>query len=301
MAQSKLTPNSFNAKRPYTKADFDGSNAAPLLLLEKDKYPELDIRQKELAHKLIDAAEFELARYVKPPLVVFVGYSILTRMQQREGQNAIEYMRRLHQDGPEYELAPFASREGVDEACEKALFGLGTARQNDIARRVLAMASGEYKNLTIIGEYRKDDEPPMLQEVSELTGVDATPHFDQMGNFKILGFDRDSRKADAIGAIRIGMKRDIGTLDDETVVKNRTTAIIAPRRRTEFTQREALEIRDGFYNGVKPELIPAFLRVAQWLVDGSPGPGVVLARNETTYGFNAKTLEEIEARARYRY
>lgn len=301
MSQSEYAPRAHDSPLPYSEADFDDYRAAPLLLVGPSADPELIAVQDELAHKFNEVAHHKLSKYVKPEVVSFVGRSISTRMQQREGQNGSEYMRRLHPEVFCYEDVPTVPEEQVDEAVEKALWGLGSPRQNHIAHIALGMVAGEYANLTIIDDFRKDLDVPMWAEFSDLLGIDATPHHNQMSNFKILGFDRDIRRSSHVGAIRIGMKRDIGTLPDGTVVKDRTTAIVAPQHYSQFRHAEAVAIRDALLEQRDATVIPEFTRLVRWLIEESPDPGVVLARNITVYGFKQSTLDQLNALSGYRY
>ena len=287
--------------RPYSEADFDDYHAAPLLIVGARARSDLIASQDQLALRFADVVKYEIGEYVRPPIVDFVTRSIVTRMQQREGLNAAEYAKRL------YRIPRYASVPGVDTweafvATRKSLVGGGTVRQNEIARRTHGMAAGELANLTIIGDFRKYLEPPMWGEVSELMGKDATPEFESMYNLEVVGFDRDVSKSEHVGAMRVGMKRIIGTLDDGAVVKSRTTAIVNTRPSSLFYQSDVHDIRDAYLDKeINIAEVPAFRKVVRWLVEEKLSSDIVLARNETVYAYNKTTHDEISTKRGYSY
>lgn len=295
--------------RPHSKADFDDYRATPLLITGADADDELIANQDRYASQFANIAQFELARYVDTPVIQYVGDAITSRMHQREGLNGSEYYRRLHRT-PDVSVA--TDPEEVERACYDVLHGRGTVLQNDLARRAFGMASTEYANLTIVGEFRHELETPMWHDVSELLGTDATPHFNQMTNLQVLGFERNmqaKRPADSKNAraMRIGMKRVLGSLDDGTVLKSRTTAIINTNPAYGLDPADFKEIHDSVIRipdgKDKPEFfptdmakIPAFRKVLRWLIEAEMKPGAVLARNETVYGYNKAVNDAIIAR-----
>ncbi len=286
--------------RPYSEAHFDGYHAAPLLIVGGHARPELIAAQDRLSKQFIDAAEYELGDIVKPDVVNFVAQSIARRMQQREGLNGSEYMKRSNTHRKLFGI-PGANPIEVWRASRAAFYGRGSVAQNDLARRAFGMAATEYTNLTILGEFRKNLEAPMWDEVGELIGADATPHFEQMTNFQVLDFDRDVTSSNHVGAIRIGMKRELGELDDGTKVKARTTAIINARPSSDIKQSDVLAIREAFLEKQDMATVPEFLQVVHWLVDEALPEGVALARNETVYGFNQATFDKISDKRDHRY
>lgn len=286
--------------RPYSEADFDGYSAAPLLIVGGHGRKQLIRNQDALARQFAEITKYEIGDVVKPEIVAFVAESIMKRMQQREGLNGSEYMKRLHKHR-KFSAVPEASPFEVWKATHNALYGHGSVRQNNMARRAFGMASIEYTNLTIVGEFRKDLENPMWDEVGELLGVDATPRYEQMTNFQVLDFDRDITKGNHVGAMRIGMKRELGTLDDGTVLKARTTAIINTRPSAHIEQADVAAIRDAALEKVDMAEVPEFRQVVRWLVDEQLPSGVSLARNETVYGFNQPTFDEIAELRGYHY
>lgn len=301
MSKVKHNHLHFDEPRSYSEADFDGYQAAPLLLVGTNAQESLIEAQDRMARKFGEVAHGELAEHVTPRIIDYVARSIEIRMQQREGQNATAYMRRLYHEQPAYHLVDGASREEVEIACNRALYGGATVAQNDMARRAFGMVSGEYANLTIISDFRKDLEAPMWAEVGELVHSQATPHYEQMSNFKVFGFDCDITKAPYIGAVRIGMKRDIGRSADGALVKGRTTAIISPQHYSEFKQSDAQAIRKAVLERVEMAEVPEFRKIVRWLIEEHPPAGVVLARNETVYGFSEDTLSKATQRNGYHF
>lgn len=286
--------------RPYSEADFDGYSAAPLLIVGGRSQKKLIASQDRLARQFTEATRYELDDVVKPDIIDFVAQSISRRMQQREGLNGSEYIKRLHKFRS-FKAVPEASALEVYKASRNALYGRGTVRQNDMARRAFGMASAEYANLTIIGDFRKNLEEPMWDEVGELLDIDATPRFEQMTNFQVLAFDRDITCENHVGAMRIGMKRELGTLSDGTVMKARTTAIINTRPSSYIDQDNVAAIRSATIEKTNMADVPEFLNVVRWLIDEVLPSGVSLARNETVYGFNQSTFDEIAAQRGFHY
>jgi len=296
MEKYKHNSTQFPSGRPYSADDFDGYQAAPLLIAGGRAPKSVVQRQERLSQQLVEVARYELEPYAKDPVVEFVTRSIATRMQQREGANWSQFNVRLN-TAPRWFNVPNANPVEVAIAAYKALFGNGTVRENDIARRGFGMASAEYANLTIVGEFRKELEVPMWDEIGALTGKDATPHYDQMRGLQIIGFDRDIKQSKHIGAMRISMKRTIGELDDGTLVKGRTTAILNTRPSVEgIEQSDINTIREAYIDKVPMNEVPEFQRIVRWMIDDSLNPGVVLARNETTYGFNEEVENQVTAR-----
>lgn len=273
------------SKRHYSADDFDGYHAAPLLITGKEADPKLVKRQDALAWRMVDAAYGEVVTVAKPSVAIFAAHSTLSRMQQREGMNSISYMHRKFKT-PRVELLPDTDPQLVYEACDLALSGGGEPIQNDMARIAFGMQTIELSNVTIFNEFRKELEGPMWRAVSEVTGKDATPKASQMYGLRILGFDRDIFTNQHVGAVRIGMKRLIGELDDGTRVKSRTTAIINTSPSSGFDQDILGEFRQ--FEGEKDALarmasLMTFQRAIGWIIDTELSAGLVLARNETVY------------------
>lgn len=276
-------PDEASSAYAYSEADFDGYSAAPLLIVGGNARPELIEAQDRLADNFVNAVHGELDSLVKPGVVSFVAHSITSRMQQREGLNGVSYTGRAYAK-PNYTQARPHSVDAIDEACEAICTGSGTVLQNEIARRALGMQTAEYANLTVIGEFRKHLESSMWDDVSELVGEDATPHYTQMYGIKFISFDRDINNSAHIGAMRIGMKRIIGRTSFGATVKGRTTAIINMSPSTGV----GTELIDEFvstHRERKPiDELPSFQNAVRWLVETNLPEGLVLARNETVYG-----------------
>lgn len=305
MSSLETSPNSYQRLRPYTEDDFDGSHAAPLLIIGGRAKKRLVTNQDRMAETFTVAARYELDGYADPAVLDYIGETIRNRMAQREGLNGNEYLRRLNKF-PKAGEVPDAYFTEVYWACHQALYGKGSARQNDMARRAFGMASVEYKNLTIVGDFRREFEAPMWEEVSELVGSDATPHFDNMVDLRVLSFERDMSQDDYmdprnVRAMHIGMKRNLGTLDDGTLVKARTAAIINAVDTPGFDRIDIETIHEAFVSKADMANVPEFQRVVRYLMEEQLEPGVALARNETVYGFNEEVAETIESRRKVRF
>lgn len=269
---------------PYSEADFDGYHAAPLLLSGEFADEALVTRQKRIAKALVAAVHGELAPFAKERVRHFVADSITSRMQQREGLNGTSYNDRLY-NTPHYDMVANFTNDEIDEVCERVRQGEGTPCENEMARRALGMSSVELANLTIIGNYRRDLEYPMWEDVGELVGKDVTPKPEEMYGLKLLSFDRDIRQHRHIGAMRIEMKRVLGQVEDGTTAKARTTAIINTSPSSGFDQG----LIERFKRLSKPEQVaelPEFQRAIAWLISSEAPEGIVLSRNETVYAEN---------------
>jgi len=295
-----------HAPYTYSEADFDGHHAAPLLIVGPERQQDLIDAQDKLANHFVFLTESELASYAKPNVRSLVSRSITSRMHLREASNGMSYISRPNQK-PDYSIDPAYSQLEVHEACENLKYGRGSVLQNELARRAFGMSSVEYANLTIIGAARRQLEPRMWEEVSQLVESDATPRPEQMYKFKVLEFDRNVREDPNISALRLSMKRRIGVTPDGAEVKARTTAIVklmplirhmgAPDKTYQSFVSQVREIVNEHVDGdVQDEeekaggykaiaQLPEFLAAVKWLVETNPvAHGVVLARNETVYG-----------------
>jgi|GEM_PF-3328001 len=268
----------------YSEDDFDGSSAAPLLIVGEHADKELIAAQDALAHSFVELAHAELGSFIKPSVVNFVGRSVVSRMHQREGLNAVSYNQRSNWMPDRDALGSLGTRVYIRDICMKALRGKGSPNENEIARQLFGMQSVEYANLTIIGDARKDLEPQMWDNVSQLIGADATPHADQMYSQQVLGFDRDIRTSAHIGAMRIGMKRYLGETEYGATVKARTTAIVNLSPSTGVDSDLVDLFRETAIQGKNITDLPEFKAAVKWLVETELPSGLVLARNETVYG-----------------
>lgn len=284
--QESITPLSAPHYEAYSEAVFDGYNAAPLLLSGEEANQTFIARQDAIADAFERAVHGELVDVAKEGVRNFVATSIRERMHQREALNSASYSHRLF-PAPYTDMIADISADEVDNICKIVKFGLGTPCQNELARRAFGMSSVEIANLTVIGDFRRELEVPMWEDVSELVGKDATPQPEQMYRLKLLGFDRpDIMKQRHIGALRVEMKRRIGSIGDDTMVKARTTAIINTSPSSGFDQSLIERFKQV---GGKPELIselPEFKRAMAWLISSELSYGIVLSRNETVYAEN---------------
>jgi hypothetical protein len=288
-----------NHDRSYTESDFDGSHAAPLLIIGNYTLKHLTARQDHLAKNFANAVQGELSDITTPGVVDFVSNSLISRMHQREGLNGLAFMRRLNYLPHPWEV-PNRSIGYVLRACGVVPLGKGDIDQNHTATLAYGMPSGELANLTVINEFRRDEEAPMWDGVSELIGRDAAPHPDDMRAFTVLGFDRDILTNQHVGAVRIGMKRDIGMASGNTEVKSRTTAIINTRPSSGFDQDIVAQLREATYEKKDLVDIPDFHRAIRWLITSELKPGKVLARNETVYEINQTAAHRIAQKRAWR-
>ncbi len=288
-----------SSKRHYSEANFDGYQPAPLLIVGGGARRRLVHKQDALAENFDGAVHEQLSPIVKPHIVDFVAHAIRTRMQQREGFNSFSYLRRLNKGQPDFSQMPELSKRAILRACHSARGGHGTVEQKHIARSTFEMGSIELANLTVINEFRRELEPLMWDEVSELVGRDATPAYDAMYKLKILGFDRDIQKSQHIGAMRIGMKRVIGELDDGSVIKARTSAIINMSPSSGFDQSLVKLFRETEGDTEVLENLDEFKAAVSWLVQSELNSGIVLARNETVYENNPMIQEKIAIKHGY--
>lgn len=267
----------------YREDDFDGYSAAPVLIIGQDADPRLVAQQDALAQNFRKLVHSELSEFARPAVRSFVEHSIISRMNQREGLNGHSYLGRRNKL-PDYSLLPDINPSEIDEACERLNCGSGKAVQNELARVALDMDTVEYDNITVIGSARKQLEPAMWDDVSELVGADARPNPDRMYGHQVLGFDRDIRSSSHIGAMRIGMKRFLGTTEYGQTVKARTTAIINMSPSTGIDSEIVESFRYSAQHGKSITNSPQYQNLVKWLVSNELSQGVVLARNETVYG-----------------
>jgi hypothetical protein len=286
----------------YSEDDFDGHRAAPLLLIGEEQDDKVKNTQDRLIRSLGSLAETEISKYANKRVVGFSVMSIIARIHQREALNANSYIRRPHKT-PLYDEFPDMHADEIDAICEKVRHGQGTAIENEIARVAFGMESVEYGNLTIVGEKRKQLEKPLWDEISTLVGKDANPDPDGVYRMSVLGFDRDIRSSENVnyGAMRIGLKRLVGTTAHDATVKSRTTAIINMSTETGIDRPLRELFRETAIEATKPDKetgipkdeaegleavarLPEFQRCVHWLMTTDISEGIVLARNETVYG-----------------
>lgn len=282
------TPEYFLQIRTFSSDAFGGSDAAPLLLIGEDADPTLIAVQDSMSNRFDELTHAVLDSSVKKPVVDFVARSITSRMAQREGLNSFSYLQRDEED-PNPKRLPLYDQQAIFEAAERARVGGGTALQNELARIAFGMSSIEYKNLTIIGDARKEFELPMWNEISGLVGRNAIPAFEDAYRLKFHSFDRDPSRSQHVGAMRIGMKRFIGKTEFGAEVKSRTTAIVDVSPSSGVDQGLIDLFRDTNIQGGDVAELPEFKRAVKWLVDGKDSHNLVLARNETVYGCEPRT------------
>ena len=272
--------------RTYSLSDFDGSRAAPLLLVGEEMDPELDARQNRIIDSFQTVAQVELAPYASPSVIDFASSAIVGRMHSRAGFNSQSYLQRANET-PDTTIEGFSEAE-ILEACERARRGEGRIAQNHLAHRAFRTASVEYLNLTVIAQFRAELEEPMWEELSEFVGVDARPKSAQMYKKQILAYEGSLSGRQPIGALHVDMKRRVpnGLREDGTEVKVRTTAVINTRRNNGFDSNVLDALREAKHEKRNLNEVPEFLSYIDQLVDNELPPGVVLTRNETVFGAN---------------
>lgn len=271
-----------------SEANFDGSNAAPLLIVGPERRDSLIDRQDLMIENFQLLTQDRLSGFVEDDVVDFVASSIKNRMHQREGQNGMAYTKRLYET-PRYDLLPEISPGAIDDACELSKIGSASLAQQAISATAYGMYHWEGKNLTIVDTARGDLEDPMWLEVSDFIGADARPTFAAMRRLKVHQFVGGETAQSPIRAMRIEMKRTIKNMPDQTDLKGRTFAVINTTQSADFSQRALRSIYDAVKAGVSVSDHPELLSIAERLVDQKLPRGIALARNETVYGYNPQT------------
>ena len=301
--------NNNNTSRVFTEADFDGSRPAPFRLVGRGANPETIARQDVLIENMQAACRHELSRIATDEVADFVTNGVVSRMHMREALNSYAFSNRLH-TFPLPWLVKDHSWLETFRSSHATIHGARTVVQSDIAQRAFEMESIEYKNVTMFGEFRRDLEAPMWDEMSDFLGVDASPKAEQVYRTDLLGFSSDILKGREIGAMRIGLKRTIpgGILNNGTEVKVRTTASINTSHNSDFDQSVLHSLREAQFEANRDDKKvdlsqnPEFIRYVGYLIDNKLPAGLVLARNETAYGGNAiiaaKARERNERRRR---
>ena len=287
----------------YENHHFDNYQPAPFNIIGEDADHFLVERQRFMAEKFANAAHGELDGRVKAPIVSFVIHSIKNRMQSREGQNAAAHITRLYKE-PQLDFDQTHTAGDILEAIEAAKHGEASVLQGEFARRALGMSSIEYANLTTIGSFRSELEMPMWDDVGKLLGHDARAlNGDDFYAVRPLAFDRSLKDAQHIGAIRVGAKRELGTLDDGTIVKARTALVLDTSYASDFDKDALKEIltvgraaensKDKKAPSAEEQIaqLPAFQEAVRRHLFHSH-TDTVLARNDTIYGYNKKTADE---------
>lgn len=297
-----MNDNSVQA-HTYNEADFDGDRPAPFRLIGLNADKRIVARQDELIENMRGVSRQQLQSIVSGEVRDFVANGVVSRMHMREALNSYSFSNRLHLLPLPWLVKGQPWLETVRGARD-TIQGARTVRQSDMAQRAFGMASIEYKNLTMFGEFRRDLEQPMVDEMSDFLGVDVTPKASDVYRVKLLGFSHDLLKEKEIGAMRIELKRHIpgGELDNGTIVKGRSTASINTGFRSDFDQDVMESLREmqleAHRDDKKVELADneEFRRYVGYLIDNQLPPGLVLARNETIYGGNARLAEKTRAR-----
>lgn len=299
----EFTNTNPESQRTYTEADFDGDHPAPFRLIGIDADKRIVARQDRLIESMRGATRQQLEPIVSDDVVNFVANGIVSRMHMREALNSHSYANRLHRLPLPWLVRGHSWLETI-QASADTIQGARSVYQSDMAQRAFGMASIEYKNLTVFGEFRRELEAPMIDEMSEFLGVDVTPKADQVYRVKLHGFSHDLLKDKEIGAMRIELKRHVpgGELNSGTIVKGRTTASINTGFKSDFDQDVMNSLREAKFEAhrddKKVELADneEFRRYIGYLIDNELPAGLVLARNETLFGGNARIGAKTRAR-----
>lgn len=298
-------PHTVDSERPYSEDDFGGLNVPPLLLSGDEAERTFVDRQDAIARMFGVAAAFELRDYTSRATAAYVGDTVVNRMQQSEARNAAHYIHdRLNED-PDYSIGlPEISEAQVKDACEAALHGTGTQRQNFLAMCAYGMESFDLGCLTVVGSFRHELGDKLIKETSEFTGVDAAPRLEQMESMRVLGAhlvdpSKGIENPANVDALRIGMKRVIATMGSIEIL-GRTTAIINTKPEydiapsdlkgilsTSFQQNEKGKIEHIQNRDMADN--PYFQAALYWLIESGMPPGLVLARYELIYAHNRES------------
>lgn len=232
---------------------------------------------------------YEFGENISKKTLEFIIHAIGNRMVARDGSNAASYTMRLN-------TAPYSTELPSGLACMHAEQGTGTMQENDVARRFFGMSSVEYGNLTIVGDKRLEYLPGMYNEADELLGgmrVQTAAY-----GTRIIAFDRNPVESNHLGSMRIQMKHRLGTLNDSTEVKQRTLAIIDLSPSSGFDQDIVRAIISAYRSGSTDIIRDAngLKRALDELERLELAHPLVLARNETIYGYNQETEAKIKQR-----
>lgn len=262
-----------------------GHSAAPLLIVGRDQDRAVRDQQDKLREVFEALIRDELERRnMKSGVIKWVVDVVTTRMMQREALNGMSYDNRLFTE-PNLAMAPHQSPEEVLAACEAVKYGRSSIAQSRTAQLAYGMASGEYANLTIIGDQRKEHEPDMWQQLSDLVGRDVSDLSHGVYRTEMIGYDnRNLDTAQHIGAIRLLTKRLIDTGEYNTSLKVRETVILDTSPSSGFDQSVVDGILKAARDGVDPASSPELQRVLAGLWERGMDSPIVLARNETIYG-----------------
>jgi len=295
--------NTPNSQRLYTEADFDGSRPTPFLLIGEGANPRIIDQQDRLIKNMDGVTRQQLEGLVTDDVVDFVANGIISRMHMREALNSHSYSNRLHKLPLPWLVKDHPWLETID-ASRATIQGALTIAQSDMAQRAFGMQSIEYRNLTMFGEFRRDLEEPMWNEMSEFLGADARPTAQDVYRTKLIGFRGDLMKDKEIGAMRIELKSHIpnGDRGNGTIVKGRSTASVNTAFNSAFDQDVIESLREQKFeserDNKKVDLSdnPEFLACVGYLIDNELPTGLVLARNETVFGGNSAIEAQIRER-----
>lgn len=312
------------------RGGYRASAAAPLKMDSEEAHAD----QAAIRKMLGDLILCELRGVVSDEVVGFTARSVFARMAEREGANGGILQRHLY-DTPLLIANDEVRNAEILRACEAADRGTATMRQAYDAMRSRGHASGEFGNITIIGDKRIEHLDALEQETKQLMGADYQPTDYRVS---IDTFDRDPGAPGNhhLGAVRIKAKRQFGMLQDGPLVKERTFVIVdlsrkggvnqeivdeiveahrreqqkeAERKMSRHTLKISLnedEVLQRLRNpseetaceskGVDYRQLPHLQNMLEWLVENEFRGSPVLARNTTVYGYDPKVDAVLRAR-----
>lgn len=273
-----------------------GHSAAPLLLIGKEYDQSLVDAQNQLHIDIAEKIVSELnQKGVKSTVINWVTQSVLARMAQREALNSSSYINRVH-SAPNIFALSRVDIGDIVAACDTARRGMGTIEQNRLAQIAYGMPSSEYANLTIIGDSRKEFESDMWKQLGDMVEEDVSDLSRGVYRTKVLGYDRDPRTSQHLGAVRISTKRHIGTGEYETELKVRETVILDVSKSSGFNQDIVRQVQDVARSGGDPMELDDMKIVMNALWERGMDSSIVLVRNETIYGSSREFQRAVVAR-----
>lgn len=277
----------------HFNVEFDGSHAAPMLLSGDAADPDLVARQETLAKDFEALAQIELEALVGLESARFVGNCIKRRMAQREGLNSDSYKRRLYKHIPHLFIPGYSPFE-VARARKLAMPGQSTPLQNHLARRANGMGTVENANLTTIGSARRYLREPMRDGIQELAGHDIDFGHTSAYRMKYLSSEIGEGGKGTPRIMRLSFKRRLSLLDDDAILKSRTTAMLNMSDRHAF-DGDFVDLFREYYNEPNElSSLPEFKTIVENLIEGSIDPKLILAENETTYEVDERTIARIK-------
>lgn len=278
-----------------TRYELDGSYAAPLLLNGEEAHPMLQERQAHFANMFEALAHEELDGRIGEEGANFVAEKIRHRMSQREGQNSSSYVSRRRKHFPKL-FIPGHSPLDVFQAVRNAEYGKSSPLQAHLARISLAMATIESGQLTTVGTARKQFLHQLHDGVEELAGHEVDFGIKSIYRTTYLGTDANINNGKKPKLLRVEYKSKFATLEDDSILKGRSTAILDVSNPTEFDPELIHHFQEIYEKKRTLADVPEFAQVVHNVVTGVIDPRFVVAENKTIYEVN---YEEITKQAEY--